>query len=97
MYRTVYPNKIFDYMAAGRPVLLAMEGVIRDVVLDAGAGIPVPPGNPDALRDAILALARDPEKSRQMGFNGRAYVEQHFERRHCAALLVKIVENMVPK
>jgi glycosyltransferase involved in cell wall biosynthesis len=39
LYATVYPNKVFDYMAAGRPVLLAIDGVIREVVESAGAGI----------------------------------------------------------
>ena len=38
MYKTVYPNKVFDYMAAGRPVLLAIDGVIRDVVESAQCG-----------------------------------------------------------
>ena len=32
MFRTTYPNKVFDYMAAGRPVVLAIDGVIREVV-----------------------------------------------------------------
>jgi glycosyltransferase involved in cell wall biosynthesis len=36
MFRTTYPNKVFDYMAAGRPVILAIDGVIRDVIQDAG-------------------------------------------------------------
>ena len=30
MYKTVYPNKVFDYMAAGRPVLLAIDVVVRE-------------------------------------------------------------------
>ena len=30
MYKTVYPNKVFDYMAAGKPVILAIDGVIRE-------------------------------------------------------------------
>jgi glycosyltransferase involved in cell wall biosynthesis len=37
LYKTTYPNKVFDYMAAGRPVLLAIDGVIRQVVEDARA------------------------------------------------------------
>ena len=32
LYKTTYPNKVFDYMAAGKPVLLAIDGVIREVV-----------------------------------------------------------------
>ena len=37
-YRTTYPNKVFDYMGAGRPVLLAIDGVIRQVVEAAACG-----------------------------------------------------------
>ncbi len=94
MYRTVYPNKIFDYMAASRPVLLAMEGVIREVVEAAEAGIPVRPGDPEALQQAILALHHDRAGCRRMGQNGRKYVEIHFDRLHWAEELVKIVEAM---
>ena len=36
MFRTTYPNKVFDYMAAGRPTILAIDGVIRQVVDAAG-------------------------------------------------------------
>ncbi|MFU8773604.1 MAG: glycosyltransferase family 4 protein, partial [Anaerolineales bacterium] len=42
-YTTVYPNKVFDYMAAGRPVILAIAGVICQVVEGAEAGITIPP------------------------------------------------------
>ena len=38
MFRTVYPNKVFDYMAAGRPTVLAIDGVIREVIEAAGRG-----------------------------------------------------------
>ncbi|MBW3536137.1 MAG: glycosyltransferase family 4 protein, partial [Gemmatimonadetes bacterium] len=49
LFRTTYPNKVFDYMAAGRPTLLAIDGVIREVVEEAGAGLFVQPGDPRAL------------------------------------------------
>ena len=54
MYKTTYPNKVFDYMASGKPVVLAIDGVIREVIENACGGIPVPPGDPDALSQAIL-------------------------------------------
>ncbi|HKJ26133.1 MAG TPA: glycosyltransferase family 4 protein, partial [Anaerolineales bacterium] len=57
MYKTVYPNKVFDYMAAGRPVLLAIDGVIREVVEAGEAGLFVPPGDPAALAAAIRQFA----------------------------------------
>ena len=95
MYATVYPNKIFDYMAAGRPTVLAMEGVIRQVIELARGGIPVPPGDPQALTEAIRRLADDPAASRQMGLNARQYLEAHFDRAELAEKLAELMENMV--
>jgi glycosyltransferase involved in cell wall biosynthesis len=97
VYRTVYPNKVFDYLAAGRPVVLAIDGVIRDVVEAAGAGISVPPGDPGALADALRRLTRDSETARSMGRRGREYVEKHFDRSQLAAELVRIVEDLQPQ
>jgi glycosyltransferase involved in cell wall biosynthesis len=95
MYRTVYPNKVFDYMAAGRPVVLAIDGVIRDVVEGAGAGIPVPPGDGPALAEAIRSLAADPQKGRLMGLAGRRCVESSFDRTRLAGKLAEIMESLV--
>lgn len=80
MFRTTYPNKVFDYMAAGRPVILAIDGVVRDVVAAAGAGIFVPPGDDAKLENAIVELQANPERARQMGRAGREYVALHFDR-----------------
>jgi glycosyltransferase involved in cell wall biosynthesis len=94
MYSTTYPNKVFDYMAAGRPLLLAIDGVSRTVMEQAGAGLFVPPGNPQALAEAVLRLAAYPEKSRAMGLAGRRAVEKHFSRRVIAEKLALLIEEM---
>jgi glycosyltransferase involved in cell wall biosynthesis len=93
-FKTTYPNKVFDYMAAARPVILAIDGVIRKVVEDAHAGIFVPPGDPDALAFAILDLSSHPERGKQMGVAGRLYVEQHFNRAQSASQLASLLEEM---
>ena len=54
-------------MAAGRPVILAIDGVIRQVVEAAQGGVFVPPGDAAALAQAIRALADDPQRAREMG------------------------------
>jgi glycosyltransferase involved in cell wall biosynthesis len=95
MYRTVYPNKVFDYMAAGRPVVLAIEGVIRDVVQGAGAGLCIPPGDPHALAKAVRYLADHPEEGREMGQRGRQAVVQNFDRPALADRLAEILEALV--
>jgi glycosyltransferase involved in cell wall biosynthesis len=80
MFTTTYPNKVFDYMAAGRPTLLAIDGVIRQVIEDADGGIFVQPGNPEALANGLLTLYENPCLRGQQGMNARNYVATHFDR-----------------
>ena len=80
LYKTTYPNKVFDYMAAGKPVILAIDGVIRQVVEDAHAGIFVQPGDANKLADAVKKLNNDPSSVIKMGTAGRDYVKKHFNR-----------------
>jgi glycosyltransferase involved in cell wall biosynthesis len=94
-YKTTYPNKVFDYMAAGRPVILAIDGVIRSVVEAASCGIFAQPGDPSALAQAVQELAVDPVRSRQMGQAGRRYLEEHFSRSAVAEKLAVLMEGMV--
>ncbi len=93
-YKTTYPNKVFDYMAAGRPVVLAIDGVIREVIEAAGCGVFAQPGNPPALAQAIRSLAADKEKSRRMGLAGRKYLVEHFSREKIAQRLTAVLERM---
>ncbi len=95
LYATVYPNKVFDYMASGKPVILAMEGVIREVIEAADSGIPISPGDPTALAEAILYLADRPQERIEMGLRGREYVKQHFDRPVQAEKFCRVVEKMV--
>jgi len=82
-------------MAAGKPVVLAIDGVIREVIDQAHGGIAVPPGNPDALADAILCLADEPEKARRMGLQGREFVEQHFDRESLASKFLDLLVGLI--
>ncbi|MBN1305066.1 MAG: glycosyltransferase family 4 protein [Anaerolineales bacterium] len=93
-YKITYPNKVFDYMAAGRPVALAIDGVIREVIEAAGCGLFAQPGDPAALAEAIRELAGSPEHSRLMGLSGRRYVEEYFNRAGLAEKLLGILEEM---
>jgi len=95
LYATVYPNKVFDYMAAGRPVILAIDGVIRDIVEEADAGLFVTPGNPAALAEAIRTLAENPERGDEMGRNGRKLVEAQFDRAILAEKLTHLMAELL--
>jgi glycosyltransferase involved in cell wall biosynthesis len=97
LYKTTYPNKVFDYMAAGRPVLLAIDGVIRQVVEEAKGGLFVPPGDARALADAIRALSQNPAQAKQMGINGQRYVREHFDRARFTNRFEQILWELVEK
>ena len=80
MFKITYPNKVFDYMAAGRPTVLAIDGVIRDVVEEADAGVCVDPGDPQQIAETIAWYNADPDLVRKHGANGRAFVSANFDR-----------------
>ncbi len=71
-------NKLFDYMAAGRPVVFACNA-INNPVQDARGGITIPAENLDALVQAIEELYKmDSNQREEMGLNAKKYVLEHF-------------------
>lgn len=81
-------------MAAARPVVLAIDGVIRDVVESAGCGIFVQPGDSVQLADALRYLNENHERSKEMGLEGRKYIEANFSREAIAGKLLNIFMKM---
>ncbi len=94
-YKTTYPNKVFDYMAAGRPIVLAIDGVIREVVEAAGCGVFAAPGNAEEIAAAIQKLATNAEQKRAMGLRGRGYLEENFSRAVIGEKLVHLLEQII--
>jgi glycosyltransferase involved in cell wall biosynthesis len=97
VFKTVLPSKMFEAMAAARPIVLGVEGEARDTLLEAGAGIAIPPGDADALADAVCRLARDPVLQAAMGKSGRAYVRREYSRRVWAARYLALLEGVADK
>ncbi len=84
-------NKEFDYMASGKPIILAAKPA-NNIVEEAGCGITVPPENPEALAKAIIELYHLPkEKRKEVGEKGREYVEKY----HNIAVLADKLEKVV--
>jgi glycosyltransferase involved in cell wall biosynthesis len=82
-------------MAAGKPVLLAMQGVIREVVEAAGAGLVIPPGDPPALAEGITYLAEHQDEGFTMGTRGRSYVKKYFDRPDQAEKFARLIDDLV--
>jgi len=85
------PNKFFDALASGRPVLVNQPGWMRELVEDNDAGVYVPAGDGVAMADAIEALADDPERTARLGRNARLLAEREFGRDEQAERLLAVL------
>lgn len=91
----VSPNKLFDYLLAGRPVVFAVAS-FNNPVEEAGAGITVPPESPVALAEGIRALWQaEPQERAAMGRRGRAWVVENHNLKTLAGKLAAHLEGVV--
>ena len=87
-------NKLFDFLAGARPIIFCCDAV-NNPVQEAGAGITVPPGQPEELARAIIQLAEMPlEKRKEMGVNGRNYVEKRHGFNVLAGKLATVLDRV---
>ena len=87
----ISPNKIFDYLASEKPVIMSVK-TSNNIVQEAGAGITVEPGNAEALAKGIAKIqGMSPEERQKLGANGRAYVKKYHNTRGLANILEKIL------
>jgi len=87
----ISPNKLIDYMMAGKPIINAI-GAGNDPVADAECGISIPPEDPAALAEAVHQLLLMPESRLEaMGTRARAYcLEEHDYRKLAQKFLVAV-------
>jgi len=84
-------NKMYDYFASGKPVIMSGDA-INNIIQEAKAGITVEPENPEALDKGIVKIQEmAPEERQKLGANGRAYVEKY----HSTRVLVNILEKIL--
>ncbi len=93
-FRTVYPNKVFDYMSCKRPIIVAIDGVARRLVEGAGAGLFAEPEDPDSFIRALDALRGDRGRMEQMGQAGYRHAAAHYDRRALAEKYLALLERL---
>ena len=72
------PNKMFEYMSAGVPVIASNFPLWRKIIDGNDCGLCVDPTNPDEIAKAIDFLANNPARARQMGENGQRAVSERY-------------------
>ncbi len=90
-----YPNKLFEYMAAGLPVIASNFPLWRSIVEGADCGICVDPSDPADIRQAIARLIDDPQECRRLGENGRKAVRQRYNWQSEEAKLVGLYRELL--
>ena len=97
MFRTTYPNKVFDYMAAGRATVLVIDGITRDLIESSYGGVFVQPNDDKGLADTILDLSQNVDIVKQMGLNAREFLVGHLNRQDKLNETLVLLENLVMK
>jgi glycosyltransferase involved in cell wall biosynthesis len=95
LFKTVIPSKIFEAMAMERPIILGVDGESRRLIEEAGAGIPITPESAEELAEAVVTLADNPERAREIGQQSRRHAEEVYDRRVLAARFERIMMALI--
>jgi glycosyltransferase involved in cell wall biosynthesis len=93
-YYGTSPNKFFDYISSGIPVLNNYPGWLADMIEENKLGIVVSPDNPEAFAEGLILLADNDDYRRKLGANARIFAEGNFSRKKLATEFVAFLEDV---
>ncbi|MCZ6672617.1 MAG: glycosyltransferase family 4 protein [Verrucomicrobia bacterium] len=96
-YYGTSPNKFFDYISAGLPVLNNYPGWLAEMIETHRCGLTVKPEDPEAFANALIHLASDPDLREALGRNARKLAENAFDRKKLANQWVNFLEKVYEK
>ncbi|MFZ0963027.1 MAG: glycosyltransferase family 4 protein [Terriglobia bacterium] len=94
VFKSAIPSKMFEAMAAAKPVILGVEGEAKEILLASQAGLAVRPEDSEAMVAAILRLRNDPSLCQALGQNGRQAVLGRYLRRTQAAQYLNLLSAL---
>ena len=94
-FKTVYSNKTFDYMACKKPILMAIDGVSRNLVEEADAGCYVIPEDPESYNTVLRNYIASPLLVKRQGENGYNFAKKNFDRKVLAKNYLEILKSIV--
>jgi glycosyltransferase involved in cell wall biosynthesis len=95
-FKTVYSNKTFDYMSCKKPILLAIDGVSRELINAARCGVYVEPENTTAIVSGVLDLLKKEKKELiEMGISGYIFAKEYFDREKLAKYYISKIEEII--
>jgi len=93
-YYGTSPNKFFDYISSGIPVLNNYPGWLADMILDNDCGVVIEPDNAKSLAKGLISLADSPVQRKVYGQNSRKLAESAFARKDLANKFVDFIEEI---
>ena len=93
-YYGTSPNKFFDYISLGLPVINNYPGWLAEIITQNQCGIAIPPDNPEAFADSLIRLKEDQPFREKMGINGRLLAEKEFDRNIISDKFVKLFDEI---
>jgi glycosyltransferase involved in cell wall biosynthesis len=96
-FRTTYPNKVFDYMAAGRASIIVIDGITRELIESSRGGVYVKPADDVMLAQKILELAQNPAQVKEMGANARDYLVKNLDRHDKLNETLSLLKSLTTK
>jgi glycosyltransferase involved in cell wall biosynthesis len=96
-YYGTSPNKFFDYISAGLPVLNNYPGWLEGIIKENKCGFTVPPDDPSAFADALEQAASDKQALKAMGQRGRELASKEFNREQLSNKFVDWLESVLHK
>ena len=96
-FKTVYSNKTFDYMSCKKPILMAIDGVSRELVEAAGAGVYVEPENTEEYNRIIRQYLENPQRLKEEGESGYRFAQQNFDREVLANKYLQHIQQIAKR
>ncbi len=96
-FKTVYSNKTFDYMSCKKPILMAIDGVSRELVEAAKAGVYVEPENISEYNRIIREYLNNPNRLQMEGESGYKFAQQNFDREVLANKYLQYIKQIAKK
>lgn len=93
-FKTIYSNKTFDYMSCKKPILLAIDGVSKELIEMAKCGVYIEPEDTnDWVKKITNLYTLSEEEIQEMGENGYRYAKKHFDRKKLGLKYIDLIKK----
>jgi hypothetical protein len=94
LFKITIPSKLYEYMAAGKPILCSVDGEAAALVVESRSGLPVRPSDGGALAHSVRMLLADRSRCQALGEAGATWVRARFALSGLMGAYAELVEGL---